>query len=52
LTFYRPPLVKNPINSDTEKTSENSSIYNLEDDPNPDKLIEELEKPFFDPLGT
>jgi len=44
--------VEDSINSNTEKTSEKSSIYNLEDDPNPNELMEELEGPFFDPLGA
>ena len=40
------------IDGDTEKASENSSIYDLEDDPNPDELMEELEGLFFDPPGA
>jgi hypothetical protein len=44
--------VEDPINSNTKKSSENSSIYNLEDDLNPDRLMEESEGPFPDPLGA
>jgi hypothetical protein len=44
--------VEDLIDSDTKKSSENSSIYDLEDDLNPDGLMEELEGPFSDPLGA
>jgi hypothetical protein len=44
--------VEDLIDSDTRKSSENSSIYDLEDDLNPDGLMEESEGPFSDPLGA
>jgi hypothetical protein len=44
--------VEDLIDSNTKKSSENSSIYDLEDDLNPDGLMEELEGLFPDPLGA
>jgi hypothetical protein len=44
--------VEDLINSNTKKSSENSSIYDLEDDLNSDGLMEELEGPFPDLLGA
>jgi hypothetical protein len=50
LTSYKPPLVEDLINSNTKNFSENFSIYDLEDNLNPNKLMEESEKLFSDPL--
>jgi hypothetical protein len=44
--------VEDSIDSNTKKSSENSSIHDLEDDLNPDGLMEELEELFPDPLGA
>jgi hypothetical protein len=44
--------VEDLIDSDTKKSSENSSIYDLEDNLNLDGLMEELEGPFSDLLGA